>query len=550
MRSLSPYDVSVSSQGRPVTPGAGYGTAQGADWFGPLNPIQPIAPPEVAGRVWDFIPGYNLATTPRTYEEISFPALRNLADSYDPMRLVIERRKDQMCRLPWTIRVKHEDTSKKKRPAISELPAAQQNRIKEITRFFKRPDREMTFRSWLRAILEDLLVIDAPSIFCERNRGGGLIGLRYVDGGTIKRVIDDWGRTPEPIPFTGQDFTWNGDTITLENHRTFGFRLVPGSMIAHQTPIGMKPPKFAMLPPAYQQVLKGLPAVNYTTADLIYRPLNLRPNRVYGYSPVEQVVMTISIALHRSLAQLEYFREGNQPDAVYSLPAEWTPDQTQRFQQYWDDLFSGNLANRRRMKFIPTGSGNAYTPLKEPPLKNEFDEWLVRIVCFAFSYPPAAFVSLSNRSIAEQHEKQAEEEGIEPMKQWVAETLNDVLMREFSDDELEFAWAEEQEIDPEKQSTILRGYQESGNLTINQVRDRIGEEPDPSPAANMLMVMTPSGLVPIDANLLDNKVAEAKAMAQAVPQPTAPEPGSTKTPSTKTPSTKVDGSKPPTKKDK
>ncbi|UGY15133.1 phage portal protein [Bradyrhizobium septentrionale] len=549
MRSLSPYDVNVSSQGRPVTPGAGYGTAQGADWFGPLNPIQPIAPPEVAGRVWDFIPGYNLATTPRTYEEISFPALRNLADSYDPMRLVIERRKDQMCRLPWTIRVKHEDSSKKKRPPISELPAAQQNRIKEITRFFKRPDREMTFRSWLRAILEDLLVIDAPSIFCERNRGGGLIGLRYVDGGTIKRVIDDWGRTPEPIPFTGQDFTWNGDTITLENHRTFGFRLVPGSMIAHQTPIGMKPPKFAMLPPAYQQVLKGLPAVNYTTADLIYRPLNLRPNRVYGYSPVEQVVMTVSIALRRSLAQLEYFREGNQPDAVYSLPAEWTPDQTARFQQYWDDLFSGNLANRRRMKFIPTGSGNAYTPLKEPPLKNEFDEWLVRIVCFAFSYPPAAFVSLSNRSIAEQHEKQAEEEGIEPMKQWVTETLNDVLMREFSDDDLEFAWAEEQEIDPEKQSTILRGYAEDGILTINQVREKIGEEPDPNPAASQLMVKTATGYVNIDNGQLDQKVTEAKAMAQAVPQPTAPEPGSTKTPSTSPPSTKV-GAKAPPKKDK
>lgn len=548
MRQLSPYDVQMSSQGRPVTPGAGYGAGQGPDWFGPLNPIQPIAPPDVAGRVWDYIPGYNLATTPRAYEEISFPALRAIADAYDPMRLVIERRKDQMCRLPWTIRIKHEDT-KKKRPALSELPAAQQARVKEITRFFKRPDREVTFRSWLRALLEDLLVIDAPSIFCERNRGGGLIGLRYIDGGTVKRVIDDWGRTPEPIPFTGQSFVWNGDEITLQNHQNFGFRLVPGSMIAHQMPIGMKPPKFAMLPPAYQQVLKGLPAVNYTTADLIYRPLNLRPNRIYGYSPVEQVVTTVSIAMRRAMGQLEYFREGNQPDAVYSLPAEWTPDQTARFQQYWDDLFSGNLAQRRRMKFIPTGAGNAYTPLKEPPLKTEFDEWLVRIICFAFSYPPAAFVSLSNRSIAEQHEKQAEEEGIEPMKQWVAEVLNDVLMREFSDDELEFAWAEEQEIDPEKQSTILRGYAEDGILTINQVRDKIGEEPDPNPAANQLMVKTALGYVNIDEGQLENKVAEAKAMAAAVPQPAAAEPSSTKTPSTKTPSTKV-GAKAPAGKDK
>jgi hypothetical protein len=36
----------------------------------------------------------------------------------------------------------------------------------------------------------------------------------------------------------------------------------------------------------------------------------------------------------------------------------------------------------------------------------------VRVICFSFSYPPGAFVSLPNRSIAEQHEKHAEEEGV------------------------------------------------------------------------------------------------------------------------------------------
>jgi hypothetical protein len=34
---------------------------------------------------------------------------------------------------------------------------------------------------------------------------------------------------------------------------------------------------------------------------------------------------------------------------------------------------------------------------------------------------------------------------------------------------------------------------------LNQVREKIGEEPDPDPAANKLMVRTPAGYTPIGA---------------------------------------------------
>jgi hypothetical protein len=35
-------------------PGA---AGQGADWFGPLAPIMPLAPPQVSGRQWDYPSG-------------------------------------------------------------------------------------------------------------------------------------------------------------------------------------------------------------------------------------------------------------------------------------------------------------------------------------------------------------------------------------------------------------------------------------------------------------------------------------------------------------
>jgi len=36
--------------------------------------------------------------------------------------------------------------------------------------------------------------------------------------------------------------------------------------------------------------------------------------------------------------------------------------------------------------------GSKYQTIKDPPLKDEFDEWLARVVMFCFSLPPDAFV--------------------------------------------------------------------------------------------------------------------------------------------------------------
>jgi hypothetical protein len=95
---LSPYNIQVSygasQSGASGTVSGGIARGTGADWFGPLNPLSPIAPPDVAGRRFDFPPGFNLVTRPRAYEPIGFAELRGFADAYDIIRLVIETRKD------------------------------------------------------------------------------------------------------------------------------------------------------------------------------------------------------------------------------------------------------------------------------------------------------------------------------------------------------------------------------------------------------------------------------------------------------------------------
>jgi phage portal protein BeeE len=70
----------------------------------------------------------------------------------------------------------------------------------------------------------------------------------------------------------------------------------------------------------------------------------LRAHRLYGFSPVEQIALTINIALRRDAATLDYYRSGSTLDAFATLPKEWTTDQIRSFQDYFDALISGNLA--------------------------------------------------------------------------------------------------------------------------------------------------------------------------------------------------------------
>ena len=475
-RPLAPYDVQVSFGNR---------NAPGADWFGPGAPMPPVAPPEVGGRVWDYSPGFNLTTQPRASEPISFEAMRAIADAYDPVRLIIEKRKDQIGRLAWKIRAKHDGPGK--RPKDEQLPAQLRGTIRDIKEFFAHPDGSMSFRSWLRCLLDDLLVLDAPAIFCERDSFGNLVALTPVDGSTVRIVIDQNGRPAREFRWDGQPFAWCGQTVTVSNYAELGFKITRG----------------LMWPPVYGRTMKGMGVANLTAWDLIYAPMNLRTTGVYGHSPVAAIATSVSIATRRALGMLEYFREGNQPDAFYALPDTWTPDQIANFQSYFDAHFSGDLARRRHLKFMPGGSKSSYIPTREPPLVSDFDEHLLRIVCFAFSYSPAAFVTLNNRSTAEQHERQSEEEGLQPLKLWVSELINGIIEREFSE-EVEFAWTEENEVDAEREAKILRGYVSDGILSINEARERLGEEPLRDEAASTPRLKTATGYVSITPDVADD----------------------------------------------
>lgn len=399
--------------------------AGGKDWFGPMNPMNPVAPAEVAGRSFDYPVGYNLSPTTRQTELISFSELRNLADGYDLLRMVIETRKDQISTLKFNI------VDRK-----TQLP--DEKKGKDIEEFLKYPDKDHDWETWVRALIEDLLVIDAPCCYPRKTIGGKLYSLDLVDGATIKRIIDQSGRTPTP-PY-----------------------------------------------PAYSQILKGVPATEYTKEELIYRPRNFRTNRIYGYSPVEQIIATVNIAMRRQFFQLSYYTEGNIPEALISVPESWQPSQIAQFQVMWDTILSGDASSRSKVKFVPPG-----TTLMEPKkdaIKDEYDEWLARIICFAFSIAPGPFISDQNRATAETLQEQASKEGLLPVQNWLKNFFDYCLMFHFKEPGLEFRWCDIRDFNRERESKIVDTKLKNGTLTQNEAR-RLDGLPDlDDPNANKAML--------------------------------------------------------------
>lgn len=433
-------------------------------WFGPLQPLPPMAPPQTKGRAFDYLYGLNLQYLPRSTEPVTFSRLQGLAENCPILREVIETRKDQMGVLNFVIRPKEAPgTPKGKRAKASQ----HQDRIEFITQFLRKPDRRLDWAQWLREVLEQNYVYDAVSIYRRRTRGGQLYSLDLIDGATLDVKVDSDGRTP-----------------------------VPPSV-------------------AYQQVLKNLPAVDFSTDELLYYPENPRVDRLYGHPRVAQIITYVDMALARMRMQLGYFTEGNIPDGLLEGPAELTSQQIETLQVFWDAQFAGNVEQRRRAWWVPAGT--KWTELKNAPFKDEFDDWLARVICYAFSISPTPFMKAVNRATAQSAQEEAEAEGLRPTMNYISRMMNHIIEEDFQSPQLEFVWDEDLEFDPSKKAVIDNLYARAGILAIDEIRDDIGEEAIGGAFAKP-MFATPNGYVPVDPQeQQDMQLDSAQQHAEIVP---------------------------------
>jgi hypothetical protein len=388
-------------------------------WFGPSVPQKGIAPRgDVAGRTNNYPVAYNLSLTPRQYEPVSFNMLRGLYEGLDLAKICVATRKNQMAKLSFEIMPRMEPGQNVRRK--------DDPRCKMLEDFLRSPDRIHSWDTWMRMLLEEMMVIDAPAIYVRRTLGGDVYALEIIDGATIIPRIDALGRTPAPPEV------------------------------------------------AYTQILHGIPAVNYTTDELIYFPRNLRAGRVYGKSEIEQILMTIQIAIRRDINKLQFWTEGNIPDALIGVPADWTPEQIDRMQQMFD-AWTTDQANRRKAYFIP--GGTSYNPTRPAQtLDPQQDEWLARVITYAFNLPNLPLVAQQNRATAETANDAGLREGLAPVIVWLKGLMDLIIEKYFGFSDIEWIMDDYREEDPDQLSERQLAEVRTGALSLDEYRAERGLE--------------------------------------------------------------------------
>ena len=419
------------------------------DWMGPMDGLQALAPfAAVGGRSWDFGVGYNMQTTPRAEEMggayLPVPGmlqLRQLADACEIIRILIETRKDQLTGLNWRFRKRD-----------SKRPDHADPGVKRLEEFFAFPDGVNDFEAWLRMWVEDLCVLDAPSIYARRfsegSRKGEVAALEILDGARIKVLLDERGRRPA-------------------------------------APMA-----------AYTHILKGIPATHYSTWDLVYTPRNRRAFGGYGFSPVEQIKTFASMMIRRQALQLGYFTEGNVPDCI--VPIRGTAEQVAKFQATFDAQTMGGQ-KVGKLIFLPMDNADKLIQTKDAVVVDKFDEWLARVACAAFSEPVTPFVSQVNRATAETAVDSSAREGLHVQIRHVLSVLNRHIIQHpmmLNMPGYEIYVAPEPQTDPEKAAKIAIPAVAAGIMRVDEARDMLGLYGDaPTPAQPAVPAQEPQETV-------------------------------------------------------
>lgn len=447
MTDLSDGKYLVNSWDRPTPLDKNQGRGQNSYPFGPGVPVMPIRPLE-RPRQFQYRPGVNLWILPRYgYGLADFQTLRNLSVACKEIRLNIELIKREIRSLDFEIVPQRENDK-------SDYTAD----IDQVQAIFDEPDGNgLDFDSWINALLEEVLVTDALTIYPSMV-GNELASLDLIDGTTIRPVLDYRGKIA-------------------------------------------KPPA-----PGFIQVLYGQPAGVWTTNEMIYRPMNASVNSPYGTSPIEFIMLAVNLALRRDTYHVGYFTEGNVPEALVGAPATWSQNQIDTWQEYWDALVSGNLKQQRRIHWVPRDGSGAGLPVyefkKDDIDSSVMDEWLMKVACWAFGNSPQEFgltsggAGLGGAGYADAMENVHYRSMIGPITQYIARILTKIIHTRMRKPHLQFHWVG---LEP-SEDTLKKAQVDQINIAMDiydrgfvQERDGIPAEHRPTESPENMIDLPDAG---------------------------------------------------------
>jgi len=337
-------------------------------WFAPNIPIAPMAPAgQAVGRRLDYAQSVNLNVRPKAADgsDTTYETLHRMVENCDILSIAIYSMLEPISKYQGRVLDVGGDPQK---------PSKAAQAIHDQLQF---PDGVTPFATWMQTLGFDMAVTDNATVFVDRS--GKIPLFRIQDGQTIAIRIDERGE-----------------------------------------------------PAMIQQIIKGNPAHNYAIDSakvygfdtMVWCPKHRRANKIYGYSYVEQIKTTVTLALKRVGRQLDYFSSGNVPAMLIEAPSTWTPGMVREANEEWRDILAG-VSGKDEVQIMPNGM-KPYI-FERDVVKNDFDEWLARIICFQVSIPVTPLVRETNRATAEQSQEASLKEGHASQLRWAADSLTTII---------------------------------------------------------------------------------------------------------------------------
>lgn len=262
--------------------------------------------------------------------------LRGLADNYDVLRACIAHLQREVTAVPIEV-VARDDKDDSDGTA---------KRIAEAGEWFDQMGgiggRGRHRAEFEYKLIEDLLVIGAAAVYFYPTRGGGIYEVFEVDSATIRPRVDPFG--------------WPG----------------PGEAV-------------------WEQWIMGVRVAGYTRDQLLYQGIYPRSWTPYFASPTEWVLDAAFTHIKYNEWDRTWLTDGWEPDRIFTVPGEMTPDNVLWWNDYLKNKLSGNTQARRGSPVIwPAGASQIMSHSRRDQEFMEGKRMLLQRCCSIFGVHPAA----------------------------------------------------------------------------------------------------------------------------------------------------------------
>lgn len=472
-----------------------------AGTFTPLTPIEPVpinvpdtdSPDDArpAPRRREMPVGWNMPVgVPGSegFKLASFGTLRMYADLYSIARACIQLRKNEIRGLEWDIMPTQEAERRMRGDAAAHRDFAE--RRAQVVKFFRKPDPDyLSFGSYIDAIVEEMLVTDALSLYLHPTRksgkgpfGSDVAALEIISGSTIRPLVN-----------------------------TRGGRVVPPSPGYQQYLYGVpRSDLMDILDGTEDEQVKelGKPAKEYRGDQLIYAPYVQRSWTPYGFPPLERTLIPTITGLRKQQFQMDFFDEGTIP-GNYISPGEslgWTPNQLQIWQNQ-NNAIAGDPAWKHKSIALPPGS--KVFPMKPIEIADQSDEVIMTQICMGYDIEPMELgispkVSMTqspgaSNQMAKASQDKQERKSTKPTLAFLTDIFNVLIQDIWGQADMRFMF-EGLEEDEDEDALVSRLVQmiQYGLSPIDEARIALGKSPYGLPITSDPVFVSPTaGMVPL-----------------------------------------------------